>query len=320
MNEDHLAGLKLTESNVNTKRKLIYIMAPARSGSTLLTYLLSNVNGIATVGELKATEMGDVEKYQCSCGQLITECKFWSSLTERLQKKDIDFSVHRPGTHFTDSVFMSRKLLRAAVRGWSSERLRDLALGLYPRAKMVLKSVLKRNFEVIDEICKMQNCDIFLDDSKSPSRLKYFCKSGLWDVFIISLTRDGRGVVTSYMKTTEYTVEKAVSEWLHICNEIEFAKKELSSEKLLHVSYEDICRDATKELKAICDFVGLPTLSMNSNTVLDRSDKHIIGNQMRLQKVEGIKLDERWKEVLVGENLAYFEQTAAQMNNQLGYM
>ncbi|MDA7754108.1 sulfotransferase [Pseudomonadales bacterium] len=301
------------------KRKLIYIMSPARSGSTLLTYLLANVEGIATVGELKATEMGNVNEYICSCGEKITRCAFWTELEERLKSKGEDFSVGSMGTHFQDSSYLSNKLLRAATRGWFFERLRDFGLAIIPRAKEVLAEVLKRNDKVIEEICEIQNCEVFLDDSKSPSRLKHMCNSGLWDIYIISLHRDGRGVVTSYMKTTSYSVEKAASEWLHICKEIEATKKELYGEKIHSISYEDICRNPAYEIGKVCDFVGISKQAFTAKNSLNQNDRHIIGNQMRLNQITSISLDERWKELLEGADMEYFEKIAGPTNKALGY-
>ena len=50
---------------------LIYIMSPSFSGSTLLTFLMGAHPSVATVGELKATSLGDIDEYDCSCGSRI---------------------------------------------------------------------------------------------------------------------------------------------------------------------------------------------------------------------------------------------------------
>ena len=48
---------------MSERPRLLYILAPSYSGSTLLTYLLSQHDAIATVGELKATSRGDLDTY-----------------------------------------------------------------------------------------------------------------------------------------------------------------------------------------------------------------------------------------------------------------
>jgi len=54
--------------------RLVYIMAASHSGSTLLAMLLNSHPEICTVGELKATSLGDPDSYYCSCRNKIREC------------------------------------------------------------------------------------------------------------------------------------------------------------------------------------------------------------------------------------------------------
>ena len=65
---------------MSTKPILLYILAPSFSGSTLLTYLLAQHPRVATVGELKATRMGSIDEYRCSCGEPMRTCEFWQAL------------------------------------------------------------------------------------------------------------------------------------------------------------------------------------------------------------------------------------------------
>ena len=46
--------------------RLVYILAASHSGSTLLAMLLGSHPDVCTVGELKATSLGNVEEYLCS--------------------------------------------------------------------------------------------------------------------------------------------------------------------------------------------------------------------------------------------------------------
>ena len=57
--------------------RLVYILAPSHSGTTLLARLLGSHPDVYTVGELQPLISGDITKYRCSCGALIRECGFW---------------------------------------------------------------------------------------------------------------------------------------------------------------------------------------------------------------------------------------------------
>ena len=94
--------------SLQERRDLVYILAPSYTGSTLLTFLLAQHKGIATIGELKATARGDLETYRCSCGSLMRECHFWEKVTDRMQKADVSFTLDDFGTHFqSDSLDLS---------------------------------------------------------------------------------------------------------------------------------------------------------------------------------------------------------------------
>ena len=57
--------------------RLAYVLAASHSGSTVLSMLLGAQPRLCTVGELKATALGDPERYRCSCRELIGDCVFW---------------------------------------------------------------------------------------------------------------------------------------------------------------------------------------------------------------------------------------------------
>lgn len=299
------------------KRKLVYILSPARAGSTLLTYLLSNHHEIATVGELKATAMGNIDEYICSCGEPILECGFWSKVTHGMKEKGCDFDVSNFGTHYQFHKLPCSKMIGGTVKGKVYETIRDLYLGTSSECKTRIDAVTRNNKEIINTICEIQNKSIFLDDSKSPIRLKHLIKADIWDIYVINLIRDGRGVVTSYMKTTNYTITKAVSEWRHICNEIDNVLVLVKPSNVCKIHYEDICNNVDSSLNQLCSFIGCEPFE--NSQVLDKTNRHILGNSMRLKSTTEITLDERWRNNMIGENLEYFESEVGDLNRKLGY-
>ena len=85
---------------MSTRPVLLYILAPSFSGSTLLTYLLAQHPRVATVGELKATQMGPIDDYRCSCGEPMRTCAFWQALDREAGADGVDFSLEDFGTVF----------------------------------------------------------------------------------------------------------------------------------------------------------------------------------------------------------------------------
>ena len=58
-------------------------------------------------------------------------------------------------------------------------------------------------------VCDMQGGQVFLDGSKDSARLLHYLRSGEWDIKVIYLQRDGRGVTNSYVKHDRVDYDEA---------------------------------------------------------------------------------------------------------------
>lgn len=298
------------------RRRLAYIMGPNYSGSTLLTLLMANHPQIATIGEIKATSMGDIDTYHCSCGQLITTCPFWNNLAQIMQEKGKTFTVRNFQTHFrSPEHFLTDRLLRASLRNPFLEFFRETCFNLLPVAKNIRKQIIQQNRQLIEAICSIQKSETFLDDSKEPIRLKYLLSSNFWDIFVIRLVRDGRGVTNSYMRHNNVAMTKAAREWTHTENECNRMAKQLDTRRYLSVHYEELCDNPRETINRICYFLELQPIS---NEQLHR-DKHILGNQMRIESLQEIRIDEKWKHTLSTSDLNVFSSIAGKINQLHGY-
>jgi hypothetical protein len=295
---------------------LLYILSPSYSGSTLLTYLLARHPQIATIGELKATNMGDVKAYTCSCGKALTACPFWRSVTDLCKQRGIPFSLDSFGTALTSSRWLTDRLLRARVRGRAFESLRSIAFRL-PGVRTETAALLKQNFDLSQVLCSVQERDIFLDGSKDAPRLLLFLKSGLWNVRTIFLTRDGRGVVNSFRTRREFDIQTAVSRWRRTMTEALNVRNRLGPHEVIDVRYEELCRQPSEVLAVIWNWLGVPGVAPTQN--FRTGDYHILGNDMRLSQVTEIRLDERWRKNLGPSELQYFDAHAGSLNHALGY-
>ncbi|MBV5330478.1 MAG: sulfotransferase [Chlorobium sp.] len=299
------------------RRRLAYIMGPNYSGSTLLTLLLADHPDIATVGELKATSMGDIGSYKCSCGELLTACSFWNKAKQSLLKQGQDFSFNDFKTHFRDKKHpLTDRLLRASLRGPFFETLRNGGFMLFPTALRKKHDIIEQNKSLIEILCNLLQAKIFLDDSKEPVRLKFLLAANLWDIRAIHLIRDGRGVTNSYMRHNKANMARAAQEWMHTQQECDRMSKILGSRRCLTVHYENLCQEPAKTLTTIYQFLELqPERRSTSST----RTTHILGNQMRLGSLQDIRLDEKWKQSLSSEDLQTFTATAGELNNIHGY-
>jgi len=301
----------------NKTRKMIFIISSSYSGSTVLTFLLATHPKISTIGELKATAMGDIENYKCSCGQLIQKCSFWNNVDAEMNSNGKNFSLHNFGTHFKSDSKICNILFRAGVKSYFFETLRNIAINVIPICKNQFKAILEQNRLIIDIICSFQGGNIFLDSSKDPIRLKFLLSSNQWDIKVINIIRDGRGVINSYMRHYKVPIEAATKEWIISQKEINRMIKYLRKDNYLKVHYEDLCTKPKEVLSGIYKFIGIELDVVNPGYISNQH--HILGNEMRLRTTNEIKLDEKWKNEMSKRDLEYIESNAGRYNVLLGY-
>jgi hypothetical protein len=306
--------------NVADRVKLLYILAPSFSGSTLLTYLLAHHPRISTIGELKATKMGNPAEYRCSCGDVITECRFWNEVGRLSRERSLPFDVRDFDTvlHFEGDSGFANRLIRADVRGPMFEAARSAAIALVPAARRRLANQLRRNYELTRVIAQAQGGEIFLDGSKDPTRLLHFIGAGLWDVRIVYLQRDGRGVISSIAKHRGIDFAQAAEQWERNIRALEHMRRRLPDRDVLDMKYEDLCSRPTECLTRLFNWLGIEDRPIEVGD-FKQGSFHILGNSMRLNGVSAIKLDEAWRTKLSPQQIDYFLRKFGAMHSRLGY-
>ncbi len=321
------------------KVQLAYILSASHSGSTLLAMLLNSHPDVCSVGELKATSLGDPDKYLCSCGTRIKECSFWNNISSCMSENGINFNIWNSCTDLKhNATGYIECLLKPLHRGPLLEYVRDVALYMSPTWKKQLQQFQNVNYALMRCILKQTGKKILVDSSKIGIRLKYLLKNPLLDVKIIRLIRDGRGVALSYTDPAKYadskdvnlrgggmnsfkekprTIDRAAYEWRRSNEEAEEIIKRVDTKQWVEIRYEDLCQDKSAALQRIFEFLKV---SKECNEIgFSSMQHHILGNGMRLDFTNEVCLDERWKEDLKLSDLKIFEAIAGKMNKSYGY-
>jgi hypothetical protein len=320
--------------------RLVYILAASHSGTTLLALLLNAHAEICSLGELKATSLGDVSRYRCSCRKVILECPFWNRLARVMRHQGFAFDISRPGTDMrVGASLYIRKLLQPLHRGPLLELLRDALLQLSPQWPSRMTRVQSVNAALMRAGLATTRKTIIVDSSKIGIRLKYLLRDQNLDVRIIRMVRDGRAVSLTYMDPAGYadardlalrgggsggdrrqealSIEQAAREWRRSNEEAQALLAQTGAGRWIGIRYEDLCREPESILKKIFDFLEVAPEDFNPN--FRAAEHHVLGNGMRLDRDSEIKLDERWKTALTASELAIFERTAGRLNRNLGY-
>lgn len=159
---------------------------------------------------------------------------------------------------------------------------------------------------------------MFLDGSKDPIRLMHLTASGLWDMRVIHLVRDGRGAVCSYMRHYNAPMERAAREWRITDTECRRALAATRAQATVTMHYEDLCRQPNDTIAAICRFLDIDVDTRGAR--IHSTEQHVIGNGMRLRFGSAIRLDEKWRHDLSSRDLSYFDDHCGMRNSNYGYV
>jgi hypothetical protein len=298
-------------------RTVLYIMGAANCGSTLLTRLLASHSQVASIGELKATAIGDVASYTCGCGEAFADCCFWRTVTNFCGRRGVEFDIHDFRTQIRSDKWLADKVLKATTRGRIFETLRWISMKALPQANSALEKAIERNAVVIDAVCDVLDRPIFLDASKDPTRAVHLSRSRRFDTKVIHLVRDGRAVVASYKKRAPDHARN-VELWRAKTVECERAKRLLTPSNVLTIRYEDLCKNIDESVARILQMVGAtPERDLLGST--SRTTSHIIGHGSRLGAIDRIEERVEWPSALSAAELELFERQGGAMNRGYGY-
>jgi len=321
----------------------VYILGASHSGSTLLAMLLNAHPDVTTIGETAPGRMGDIDTYRCSCGELIKDCSFWTRVVGRMRADCPRFRLDDFGTkfEFPSNRFVNR-VLNCEHRGTLFEYLRDVALGLSRRWGEARAGIMANCYHLASAVLAESGGRIFVDSSKLAHRLKFLLRIPQFNVRVIHLVRDGRGVALTYMRQDEYAdaaepglrrggrgmtaeptaarlpMKRAASEWRRCLEAAEHVLAGLDRSRWIEVQYEELCGDTEGTLQRIHGFLGTD----HTGAIADfrRAENHVVGNGMRLDDTSQVHLDERWKSILTDRELAAFDREAGALNRRYGYV
>ena len=180
------------------KKTIIYIAGYGRSGSTLLDVILGSHASVRGTGELaNIFDSIDDPTSTCSCGESLCNCPIWGRVTEHLlsgkhaEQAKMDGALQKSGEGWTNI-----SILFDGRRKKKYGRYRTLITNLF------------------DHIFKISGKAFIVDSSKNaytsswrPLALKKICG---YDIKIIHLIRNGKGVMKSKMKGDNTDMRKGV--------------------------------------------------------------------------------------------------------------
>lgn len=303
-------------------KTLLYLASTGYSGTTLLDMLLNQDKQITALGEVYLLSEYAKKNFKCTCGELVNECRFWSSIESSLKE-----SLNDPSLSFASYPLTMVDKIQSQDRKIPTFNDLLLVLGIrfLWKALSGLTQTSKKYYQsannaitLFNIISEKESTPIIVDSSKYALPLKALYLNSPVPVRVIYMVRDGRAVCRSLGRRHKMNYAQAAHHWVRYNRNLKLIMATIPKEEIKLVRYEDLCTHTSTTLESIYDFIGIDAYTSNT---LDKSICHNIGgNPMRFRKQENdIKLDEKWKEEITQKEAAIFETIAGKMNRSFGY-
>jgi hypothetical protein len=236
--------------------KVLYVVGLGRSGSTILSNSLGQIEDYFSAGELNFIWRHNViENRLCGCGRPFRECPVWTKVMDEA------FG----GMDGVDA----REMMRLQASG---TRTRHIPLMLTARGDGVLKERLEKlliNYRRLYEaIGSVTGSRVIVDSSKEPAH--GYAMSLLPDVdfYVLHLVRDPRAAAYSWLKKkpqpdtdtrehmARFSPTKSSVLW-DAWNASAEALWRRTPERYLRLRYEDFVADPRASLERILELVGV---------------------------------------------------------------
>lgn len=305
--------------------EIVYILATARSGSTLLAQLLGAHSKICVAGELhwlRAFVHDDHSIYNppheliCACGSRFIDCEFWQAVADKVSKPMSEF----------DLIPWPFRLRLPDRKGPVIQRVARRIAEIYPsvyRSRLVQRlygsvRISKESIEIFDAIAAHTRVPYIVDSSKSAYRFRSLYDSYPEKLKAIVLQRDYRAVAYSQLKRG-ISIEDSARKWAQSAHSVETLSKNIPAEKFLRLRYEDLCERPEAELRRICSFLGIEF----EDTMLSRPSDGIHdlgGSPSKFQSGRSeIRLDSEYLDVFSQTELDTMCRLAGPAAEQYGY-
>ncbi len=246
------------------KIKVIYIAGSGRSGSTLLSQLLGEMEGVVNIGEAPRYLYNNrlfSQDIPCSCGKPFESCEFWQGITG-----SADPEIRAMGTRLVRMRYIP--LLASPFRPgrFSGEFARfSAAMG-----------------DLFAAIVAQTGSRVIVDASKNPANGFLLTQMPHLEVYVVHLVRDARGYVSSWSKPKGYLKRfpaLTVLRWWLSYNIFSEALKAYAAGYLL-VRYEDFARNPRQVLNRIAAFAGedMDTLQFLQDNQARVGVQHMLGS------------------------------------------
>jgi len=311
----------MTISQYNKKPRIAMMLSAPYSGATLFSILLNRHPRLSSDGEIFPPS-GD-SNVMCSCGKLQTNCPYYRHICAHMLIAS--GQSWNPGYFRYVPIYSSFRLLNLGLAGfWNNSilnALRNRYCASSSRIRRIENDFISAQNLLYLNSLSLRNASLYVDGSKSIRRAELLASSGIFDICIIHLVRDGRAFCNSYLKNKRLSssqLKTPAHMWLESIYRVDTFHARYPEIPILRVHYEDLCRHFSTKLTEVCKFLGFDYDEQMESSLAD--DNHIIGNRMRKTFSGRVKEDQSWKQELSKQNVTLITDIMREQLARFSYL
>jgi len=294
---------------------LTTVLAAPYSGATLFSIILNRHSRISCGGEM--FPFSHNSPAECSCGKRHIDCEYYRKVAAHMLNADKvswnrDLFIHTP--QYSRTAILQRILSAGwSHRGWHA--IRSAFCRAVPSLRKTEEEFIDAQAKFVANCLKWKKATVYVDGTKAFPRAELFARSGRFQMQTIHLVRDGRAFCNSFVKNQKLGKQglaKAAQVWVKHVRETRMFHRRFPEIPMLEVRYEDICRDFTKTMHTVCEFLDVPWEEGFEKRV--DAPCHVRGNRMRGTFDGTIVEDFSWREQLGADEI---ETINAKMHSEL---
>ena len=174
--------------------KIISISGSGRTGSTLLSVLLTQNNEVFNLGQTRDLWSAYGQNAPCSCGQTLTQCEHWTPVLDDVFGKDTAIGLAK-----MNRLMQAFRNDANAMADWTDSQSMELLRDDHQEFLELMTRFVRR-------VGEQSGAEALLDASKSPEIALAFSLLEDIDSFVINLVRDPRAVACSWERKKDRKV------------------------------------------------------------------------------------------------------------------
>jgi hypothetical protein len=241
--------------------KVLSVVGPGRSGTTVIGNILGQQPGWTSVGELRwLWRRGLLDGRPCGCGRPLPDCLVW---TETMRRVDARLDPRAPSA---DQVVSWQEALAPLRR--RLHILRSTTPHEHDPAELVAYTGLLD--AVYAEIAAVSGAHVVVDTSKRPHDATIAARATGVDHYVVHILRDPRATAFSWGRVKPLPAGEgqaamatrspisAAARWIENTVGTVYLRRRIPASRWLFLRYEDFARDPRGAVLALARLVGEP--------------------------------------------------------------